>query len=36
MKYIDVNIILPDEDIPDEGDGGYGTPPFVQIVKKVF
>jgi hypothetical protein len=31
-----IKIYHPDEDIPDEGDGGYGTSAFVQIVKKVF
>jgi hypothetical protein len=31
-----VKIYLPGEEIPDEGDGGYGTPAFVQIVKKEF
>ena len=38
LKYGDkvVKIYLPNEDIPNEDDGRYGTPAFAQIVKKVF
>lgn len=32
----DIKIYLPGEIIPDEDDGFYGTPPFAQIVEKVF
>lgn len=38
LKYGDKNIkiYLPGEEIPDESDGGYGTPAFAQIIEKVF
>lgn len=31
-----IKIYLPGDRIPDEDNGDYGTPSFVQIVKKVF
>lgn len=31
-----IKIYLPSDSIPDESDGGYGTPAFTQIIEKVF
>ena len=31
-----IKIYLPSDSIPDESDGGYGTPAFAQIIEKVF
>lgn len=38
LKYSgkNVDVYLPGEEIPDEGDGGYGTPSFAKIIEKVF
>lgn len=31
-----IKIYLPNEEIPEDNDGGYGSPAFTQIVEKIF
>jgi hypothetical protein len=31
-----IRIYTPDEEMPNENEGGYGTPSFIQVVEKVF
>lgn len=38
LEYDDktLKVYLPNDVIPDENEGGYGTRPFIQIIEKVL